>query len=341
MSTNFEQTPPTGTPLPIWRPKLKFKKRSRPKDNMHSQSRSTNKNKGKNKGKNTTSLPTNTEKVTPPKLDEKPYVLFAQANLHNMPQATAEFVQYINSSMRYYRYDEINDTIRNTKKPNKKRKSFSNSNSNADINIDGAMELPISESLGLNFSLFQKSAPTCHTPTKGLTKSVRWWDEPTQYTSSTLWGIRNFSKPTQALIDTLSTFPDIYTGNKPRDIKQPLIWNPSLNLDGNPDSDSSYDFQFTYGKLDYIPQLDTSNSSISSTPSLNLTNPESIAQSSPPQGKSPPPPSPPPTGEPPPLSPPMSYGSKGLRQWIGDSQILPSTSDSNTETASETGEPPP
>ena len=49
------------------------------------------------------------------------YVLIAQGNLHNMPQATAEMIMYINSAMKNYRLDETQDKIVNIRKPSKKQ----------------------------------------------------------------------------------------------------------------------------------------------------------------------------------------------------------------------------
>ena len=83
------------------------------------------------------------------KAGEKPsYVLFAQANLHKMPQATVEIVNYINSAMKWYRYDEVNGRINNTRKPTaaeRERDRRSQQKQGAFgtlINVDGTIEIP-------------------------------------------------------------------------------------------------------------------------------------------------------------------------------------------------------
>ena len=50
------------------------------------------------------------------------YVLFGQANLHKQPQASAEFVMYLNSAMKHYRLDREGGFVQNKRKPSAKQR---------------------------------------------------------------------------------------------------------------------------------------------------------------------------------------------------------------------------
>ena len=66
------------------------------------------------------------------------YILVAQANLHKMPQATVEVVNYINTAMKWYRYDSENGKINNVRKVRHKRKQ---GDIRGGINLDGNIDI--------------------------------------------------------------------------------------------------------------------------------------------------------------------------------------------------------
>ena len=68
----------------------------------------------------------------------KGYVLCAQANCHNRPQAMIELVQYLNSAMKNYQLNADNDEIVNNRRKNCKSRRKGRPKPN--LNLDGFVE---------------------------------------------------------------------------------------------------------------------------------------------------------------------------------------------------------